>query len=331
MKKISVVVPVYNSSKYLGRCIESILGQTYRNLEIILVNDGSTDNSEEICKKYEELDDRVIFINRENHGVSNARNEGIKKATGSYLTFVDSDDWIEEDMYSAMIQKIEKNNVDFCVCGICRESEDGKWEQNIKNGVNIEAEDKEYFLNRIYALENITFNLWNMIVKREKVSNLYFDEDIWLSEDNLYILKMLIRVNCGTIVEEIYYHYVQYKESLSHKVGMTEKKFSELLAVKKQSKILKKHNKNIYAEYKHVILWKYMNVCKMMVQSGCKRKKWVWYLKNGIFKELISGGTTCKKHNNKLILNGSIVVLSYNIFYYIYRKKHKDEILYIEQ
>ena len=99
MDKISIIVPVYNAEKYLDQCIQSILNQTHTNIELILVNDGSKDLSEEICLSYEKLDDRVKFINQSNSGVSVARNSGIDYASGTYIGFVDSDDWIHPQMY----------------------------------------------------------------------------------------------------------------------------------------------------------------------------------------------------------------------------------------
>lgn len=93
-KLISIIVPVYNAEKYLQKCLDSILEQTYQNLEIIIVNDGSTDNSGQICQEYEKKDSRIIYIEKENGGVSDTRNTGLDRMTGSYVTFVDSDDWV---------------------------------------------------------------------------------------------------------------------------------------------------------------------------------------------------------------------------------------------
>ena len=98
--KVSIIVPVYNVQKYLARCIESLICQTYGNIEIILVNDGSTDGSEDICKEYKNIDNRIIVINQKNAGLSVARNTGIENASGDYLCFVDSDDWVELDYVS---------------------------------------------------------------------------------------------------------------------------------------------------------------------------------------------------------------------------------------
>ncbi len=117
MKKISVVIPVYNVEKYLETCLNSVINQTYKNLEIIVVNDGSKDSSLEICKKYEKLDNRIILIDQKNRGLSGARNVGIKKATGDYIHFLDSDDYITLNYYEKMIEALSDTDADIVVGG----------------------------------------------------------------------------------------------------------------------------------------------------------------------------------------------------------------------
>ena len=114
MKKISIIVPVYQAEKYISKCIESIVNQTYKNLEIILVDDGSTDRSGEICDEYGKKDNRIVVVHNKNKGVSVARNCGLDIATGDYITFVDSDDYIDLQMYSEMMKVVEKYS---CDCG----------------------------------------------------------------------------------------------------------------------------------------------------------------------------------------------------------------------
>mgnify|MGYP002511005302 CR=1 FL=1 len=114
--KISVIVPVYNVERYLGQCVDSILRQTYRNLEIILVDDGSPDNSPEICDKYEKKDNRIKVLHKKNGGLASARNAGMDIATGKYIGFVDSDDMIAEDMYEVLYKNIIRSNAEIAVC-----------------------------------------------------------------------------------------------------------------------------------------------------------------------------------------------------------------------
>lgn len=118
MPKISIIVPVYNVEKYLKRCVDSILNQTFKDFELILVDDGSTDTSGEICDEYSGIDNRVVVVHKKNGGLSNARNNGIDMASGEYLGFIDSDDYIEKDMYEVLYNDITKNNADIAICGM---------------------------------------------------------------------------------------------------------------------------------------------------------------------------------------------------------------------
>ena len=114
--KISIIVPVYNVEKYLDECIQSIINQTHKNIEIILINDGSTDNSLSILRKYEGIDKRIIVINQENKGLSASRNIGIKKSTGKYISLIDADDIIHPRMIELLYKEIKNNNCDISIC-----------------------------------------------------------------------------------------------------------------------------------------------------------------------------------------------------------------------
>ena len=124
--KVSIVVPIFNIEEYLEDCIKSIINQTYKNLEIILINDGSTDCSLKICKKFKKLDKRIVLIDKDNTGVSNTRNIGINSATGDYITFVDSDDWLELDAIENMVKLAYTQNCDIIRTNFTLVNEDGK-------------------------------------------------------------------------------------------------------------------------------------------------------------------------------------------------------------
>ena len=118
-KKVSVIVPVYNAEKYLEKCVNSIVNQTYKNLEIILINDGSKDNSLALCKKFN-ADARVVVIDQENRGAAGARNSGISVATGDYISFVDADDWVENSFIEKLVNLIQSTDSDISICKIVR-------------------------------------------------------------------------------------------------------------------------------------------------------------------------------------------------------------------
>ncbi len=123
---ISVFVPVYRVENYLEKCLDSITGQTYTDLEILLIDDGSPDRCGEICDRYADVDHRIQVFHTENHGLSSARNLGLEHAKGEYIGFVDSDDWIEPDMFARLLAAIEDNNADIAVCGRVMEYPDKK-------------------------------------------------------------------------------------------------------------------------------------------------------------------------------------------------------------
>lgn len=122
---ISIIIPVYKTEQYLKRCVESVLAQTYQDLEIILVNDGSPDNSLKICYEYAEMDRRIKVVNKENGGVASARNAGIDLAAGEYIGFVDSDDYIEPDMFELLVGLINEYKADISICGCYVETSGG--------------------------------------------------------------------------------------------------------------------------------------------------------------------------------------------------------------
>lgn len=166
MLKISVIIPVYNVENYLERCIESVIKQTYKNLEIILVDDGSTDHSSAICDEYVEKDNRIIVIHKENGGLSSARNAGIEIASGDFIGFVDSDDYISKNMYRNLLILILKGNYDISVCGICRT--DGKRRRKKRNKSVITYTRDEY-LKKILKINSKNPNhfAWNKLYKKE--------------------------------------------------------------------------------------------------------------------------------------------------------------------
>ena len=162
---ISVIIPVYKVEKYLDRCLESIVNQTYKNLEIILIDDGSPDNCPAICDEYAQKDSRIKVIHKANGGVSSARNKGIDVATGDYIGFVDSDDWIEPDMYETLIKNAEQYNSDISRCSyVISESMSGQTSKSQDNGTIFLEDSIEMRRNQICS--NCNANVWSGIYKK---------------------------------------------------------------------------------------------------------------------------------------------------------------------
>lgn len=225
--KISVIVPIYNVESYLEQCLQSIVAQTYTDLEIILVNDGSTDQSVKICENFVQRDSRVKVIHQINGGVSSARNTGIKAATGEYITFVDSDDWLEKEMYQNMISANKMhNNAEVIMCDYINEKEEEKEKitANIRGGFY----KKQDIVKELYPTLLVTENLgrlpivsvWNCLFKKELFLNdaVTFDVNLRYAEDYLFMATIMIHANSFYYLKNHYdYHYRQYEISRSKK------------------------------------------------------------------------------------------------------------------
>ena len=173
---ISVIIPIYNSEKYLSKCISSVLEQTYKDLELILVDDGSTDNSLNICNDFAERDSRIVVVHQKNAGVSAARNNGLKNAKGDFITFVDSDDYVENDWLELLFKAITEKNAEVAVCGIKLDDK-----QKI---VECNCEMKEQIILRLQEC-GLLYSVVNKLYRREKLTaefknGLKFGEDLFL-------------------------------------------------------------------------------------------------------------------------------------------------------
>ena len=206
--KISVIVPIYNAEQFLNRSVGSIQKQSYQNLEIILVNDGSTDDSQIVCEELAKRDNRIKVINQPNGGLSNARNTGLSVATGDYVGFVDADDYINNNMYSSLL----KNSLDYSADISCGHafvhSRDGRI-------VNLSDEDrivttpvtrKDILGSHLNGM--ITTAVWDKLFKREAIDEIRFDEHLF-NEDAGFMLDVCLNSNSFVCDSEQYYHYIK--------------------------------------------------------------------------------------------------------------------------
>lgn len=209
-KKISVIIPIYNSSQTLERTINSVINQTYKNLEIILVNDGSTDDSIKICKKYAEKDNRIIILNQENKGVGEARNHGIDVSTGDFISFVDSDDTMDENLYKELIATQIVTNADIVESGakvvLGKDNEIFPYEKNDKI---IIYENHDYMKN--YLNFSLNVSVWGKIYKRELIGDIRFP-NLNINEDFVFLWEIVKRTNLFCENLNVNYHYYLDKE-----------------------------------------------------------------------------------------------------------------------
>lgn len=212
---ISIIVPVYNVEKYLRKCIDSIINQTYKNLEIILVDDGSPDNCGTICDEYAQKDNRIKVIHKENGGVSSARNEGLRSATGKWISFIDADDWIEEIFCEILLNKAVKNRCDVALCGYSRVT-DNRIEKINANGKDAFFNSKEYLIKSLNPQTGFGFCHMKLI-KKEILNNISFNENIVVGEDALFCIMFSINIKKSIFVEKALYNYRVNRESVVRK------------------------------------------------------------------------------------------------------------------
>ena len=224
---ISIVIPVYNAEKYLEQCLNSIKNQTYKNFEVILVNDGSIDHSESICMDFVKVDTRFKYFTKVNGGASSARNFGLDNVTGNYITFIDADDWVDENHLEVLINNIKENNSDMAVSSIKKFDNVSNFEFRVyskqeKYLLNYNKLNREEFLvilpKLIHASNSYKIAV-SKLFKKELVTDVRFDESIIYGEDLDFFFKLYNKVNSISYVDEITYIYRLHDESSSSKFG----------------------------------------------------------------------------------------------------------------
>lgn len=232
-KLLSIIVPIYNTSKYLEKCILSIISQTYSNLEIVLVNDGSTDDSLEICRRYAATDPRIVVINKANGGLVSARKAGLNIAKGEMIGFVDSDDYISKDMYEKIITAKIQTNSDFVYAGLhnCYDSAEGLiiTEDNsprVSGIFNLEDTLVDFLKNYVFTLDLnsqiYTGGICLGIFEKESIKEAYrhVPDDCSQGEDFICQMWLLIASKRVYFSNEVLYHYRVHNESISHKTDL---------------------------------------------------------------------------------------------------------------
>lgn len=217
--KISIIIPIYNSEKYLRSAVESVTQQSYKDIEIILINDGSTDKSLNICQEYSKIDSRIILINKKNEGVSATRNRGIEVATGEFIMFLDADDWIEKEACEILLNKIINSNADIVFCNHIMEFEHNnkKVSMNISDQIINNKDIKEKIILPLIEEEDMKSEHlraafrgpWGKLFKKSIIddNNIRFKEDLIIGEDFMFNLEYLKYSNNVIVDERYLYHY----------------------------------------------------------------------------------------------------------------------------
>ena len=292
---ISVVVPIYKVEPYLEKCIQSILKQTYKNLQVILVDDGSPDNCGKICDEYAKKDNRIEVIHKENGGLSDARNVGIKKARGEYIGFVDSDDYISDTMYEDMYNLLRENKAEVCICNFYEVKENELIIKNKDNG------SKDYnkieILKEILLDKNIQSYAWNKLYKIELFKDIQYPvgkkyEDIGTT---FFVLE---KCNKVVVTGKPEYYYLNRNDSIvNNVVPDTITNYIELID-KRFDYVEKK-----YDELKRYNIYYFVKTAITAYEDFLKIKEEIGEKDFNIIKEFIEKVKNIMKENKKEVIN----------------------------
>ena len=251
MQKISIIIPVYNVENYIERCLDSVINQTMEDIQIIVVNDGSTDSSKEKIKKYQ---DKIIYLEKENGGLSSSRNFGLKYATGEYIAFLDSDDYVQKDTYGKMYELAKKENSDMVQCGFI-------WEYPKKKKKAI----VEVCKNKNELMVKGRVEAWNKLIRREIIEehNIQYPEGL-IYEDMEFFFKLIPYLNKVSYIDEDFIHYVQRNNSIAN----TQNEKTKDIFIILENIINYYKEKNIYENFKTELEYNYV---KVLLCSSLKR------------------------------------------------------------
>ncbi|WP_418934934.1 glycosyltransferase family 2 protein [Haemophilus sp.] len=294
---ISIIVPVYNVEQYLEKCVDSIINQTYTNIEIILVDDGSTDSSGFLCDSLAKKDPRISVYHKENGGLSSARNFGIEKAHGAYLGFIDSDDYIDPDMYETLYNLIKKDNSDVAMCGLYNIYANNRDKQ--VDRIDTLLVDKEEAIKIVLDGKLTTISAVNKLYKKDIFNNLKYDVGKFY-EDAFIIVRLLEQCNKISITNERKYYYYHRSSSITTQ-RFTKKQLDMLEAWSVNFNIVKERYPKIIDSAKRRVFWAYFYVLDLLCFSDDREKysdlvkKLIAELKNNSCFILMSPNFTIKR------------------------------------
>lgn len=278
-KRISVIVPAYNAEKYIGRCLDSLTGQTYKDLEIIVVDDGSKDRTGIICDQYAEKDSRIQVVHQDNRGVSQARNVGLSRATGDYIGFMDSDDYIDPKMYQSMQSRMT-DGIDVVVC-------------NFSEGEKIYYSGKqELCFDRVTSLANLltnsyfTCSLCSKLFRRQLLSGLSFDPKIVHNEDLLFVYLAFKKCRKLIFTPDVYYFYCQ-NEGSAVRSPFDKKKMGIILVHTYILEDIQKSFPTLYPLARKEFVRNNITCVQLAVASGYSDKQDIRLMKRNIRKNLM--------------------------------------------
>lgn len=269
---ISVIVPIYNVEKYLARCVDSIVNQTYKNLEIILVDDGSPDRCPQMCDDYAEKDSRIKVVHKKNGGLSDARNAGMVVATGEYISFIDSDDYVSDDFFECLLDVMNKENSDIAECSVVKFYEDNRFDE-FSDDLSVKTYDTQDAMSALIAENQFHQHVWNKLYKTELVKDIPYAVGK-LNEDEFWTYRVFGRANKVARLNKTMYYYFQRSSSIMG-VGYNIRRLDALEGKANRQKYIENNFPDLSTQAKIDLygscMFAYQSVLKFM--SGADKKK----------------------------------------------------------
>ena len=269
--KVSVIVPIYNTEKYIKKCVDSLCRQTHTDLEIILINDGSDDNSLGIMKELGQQDARIIVIDKKHGGLSDTKNAGLDVMTGDYVSFVDSDDWVDLDMYEIMLRQIDENKADAAYCEWTDEYSDGSSDIKGRDGskkIILKGEEiiGEYFRNKIYLRPS------SGLLSRRIVKDMRFDTNLQPGEEMLYGFLALCNAKCVVYTNTPFYHRLNRVGSISNQTDFKRTNIRRAISTDMMVEYVKKNRpQHIKLAYAYCFTF-YMTTLNHIIFFKCQQE-----------------------------------------------------------
>ena len=320
MDKISVIMPVYNAEKFINEAIDSVLNQTYKNLEIILVDDGSKDSSGKICDEYKEKDNRIIVIHKENGSSSSARNAGLDIATGKYIMFIDADDFYEKNSCEVLYNEIKSKDADYVIGNYIHTNYEGKkWEKPVYDSENFKLSITDY-KKSFFVMNSV---IWNKIYKREFIENhkLRYILESDIAEDAVFATYCYVHSDKGYYINDVVYNYRQNEKNTSISTNCTKKYFEKLnYSYKKIFENFKTTNNLGFYRFFYARIMPYL-LCKIIDTNALQESEVIEVLEmlNWFFKQ--------KKMYEVIVINERLN----EIVEYIDRKDYKNALIMIKE
>ena len=321
--KISIIIPIFNVQDYLERCLDSILNQIFQDFEVILINDGSTDKSGEICDRYADLDQRIKVIHKKNEGVSAARNEGLNIACGRYIGFVDPDDYLDEKMYQTLTYLLESECADLAICSFLF-VRDGKITPH-DQGEEIAVFSRDQAIQN-YFIEKLPFDysfLWNKLFAREIIEDIRLNSSLHVQEDSEFFLRLLDR--CSKIVYQStpFYYYDIRSDSASCST-LNLKRVSVVDALYE----IYKFTSSKFPKYRNIAFSKYLlysfNIKREIIEEEAKFREQYFLLRKQLRKDYLT--IIINRHISFTYKFHSSFYIFFPYLYKLYMKKRIEAI-----